>query len=224
MKIAFAGASGTGKSTLARWTAETYNLPFNPVGSRSVAKSMGFVGEDGEGRPYDVDQATAWAYDANLHTGPKEAARTAKDAYARSKAEGRRPGASCTMRPVFQRRLADEKIAWEQAHEDFVTDRTPLDDLVYALMHCREIVDAPFIERAIEHTRDCIVFYCPLRTFQAVGADLARVADATYHVQFDLLLHALLRLPVAPGRRLVTLDVPSIESRQVLLRGCLEAP
>lgn len=144
MKVAFAGASGTGKSTLARWVAETYNLPFNPVGSRSVAKSMGFVGEDGEGRPYDVDQATAWAYDASLHTGPKEAARAAKDAYARrSKAEGRRPGASCTMRPVFQRRLADEKIAWEQAHADFVTDRTPLDDLVYALMHCREIVDAP---------------------------------------------------------------------------------
>lgn len=51
MRIAFAGASGTGKSTLAKWVAERYKIPINPVGSRSVAKSMGFD------NPYDVDKA-----------------------------------------------------------------------------------------------------------------------------------------------------------------------
>lgn len=51
MRIAFCGASGTGKTTLAKWVAETYGVPFNPVGSRSVAKNMGFD------NPYDVDKA-----------------------------------------------------------------------------------------------------------------------------------------------------------------------
>jgi|SRR5882724_9570830 len=49
MRIAIAGASGTGKTTLARAIAEKYDLPLNPVGARSVALEMGFQ------NPYDVD-------------------------------------------------------------------------------------------------------------------------------------------------------------------------
>lgn len=51
LRVAFAGASGTGKSTLARFVAERYGLEMNPVGSRSVAAAMGFAS------PYDVDAA-----------------------------------------------------------------------------------------------------------------------------------------------------------------------
>jgi predicted ATPase len=51
LRIAFAGASGTGKTTLSNFLTEDYGLPFNPVGSRSVAKAMGFDS------PYDVDKA-----------------------------------------------------------------------------------------------------------------------------------------------------------------------
>jgi hypothetical protein len=50
IRLAFAGASGTGKTTLARWASETFDLPINPVGSRSVSKMMGFD------NPYDVDR------------------------------------------------------------------------------------------------------------------------------------------------------------------------
>lgn len=50
-RIAFAGASGTGKTTLMNAINETLKLPVNPVGSRSVAKDMGFSS------PYDVDKA-----------------------------------------------------------------------------------------------------------------------------------------------------------------------
>jgi hypothetical protein len=51
IRLAFTGASGTGKTTLARWVEKEFGLPFNPVGSRSVAKAMGFD------NPYDVDAA-----------------------------------------------------------------------------------------------------------------------------------------------------------------------
>lgn len=51
MRIAIAGASGTGKTTLSNAIAERYSLPINPVGARSVALSMGFD------NPYDVDKA-----------------------------------------------------------------------------------------------------------------------------------------------------------------------
>ncbi len=51
MRIAISGASGTGKTTLARSLAEHYKIPMNPVGARSVALEMGFD------NPYDVDAA-----------------------------------------------------------------------------------------------------------------------------------------------------------------------
>lgn len=51
LRIGFAGASGTGKSTLAAIVSDKFGLPVNPVGSRSVAKAMGFAS------PYDVDAA-----------------------------------------------------------------------------------------------------------------------------------------------------------------------
>ena len=51
MRIAIAGCSGTGKTTLARAISEKYSLPINPVGARSVALEMGFD------NPYDVDAA-----------------------------------------------------------------------------------------------------------------------------------------------------------------------
>lgn len=51
MRLAFAGCSGTGKSHLTKYVAEKYGLSVCPVGSRSVAKAMGFE------NPYDVDKA-----------------------------------------------------------------------------------------------------------------------------------------------------------------------
>ena len=51
LRIAFAGASGTGKTTLVQKMNEGLRLPVCPVGSRSVSAAMGFAS------PYDVDAA-----------------------------------------------------------------------------------------------------------------------------------------------------------------------
>lgn len=51
IRLAFCGASGTGKSTLAEAIARELSLPICPTGSREVAKAMGFDS------PYDVDKA-----------------------------------------------------------------------------------------------------------------------------------------------------------------------
>jgi|SRR6478736_750865 len=50
-RIAFTGPSGTGKTVLAKQLEQQLGIPFNPIGSRTVAKEMGFS------NPYDVDQA-----------------------------------------------------------------------------------------------------------------------------------------------------------------------
>ena len=51
LRIAFCGASGTGKTTLAKYLGQLRGLPLNPVGSRTVSQAMGFDS------PYDVDAA-----------------------------------------------------------------------------------------------------------------------------------------------------------------------
>lgn len=50
LRIAFCGASGTGKTTLATWLAEHLEIPYCDVGSRQVAAEMGLKS------PYDVDR------------------------------------------------------------------------------------------------------------------------------------------------------------------------
>lgn len=50
-RIAICGAAGTGKTRMITEINQIFNLEMNPVGSRSVAKSMGFD------NPYDVDKA-----------------------------------------------------------------------------------------------------------------------------------------------------------------------
>lgn len=190
MRIAFAGSSGTGKTTLARFVSETYGLPINPVGSRSVAQAMGFSS------PYDVDRASAWFYTDAIQRGltPTEAASTAILAHE----QGHKP--EPTMRVRFQTRLQLEKIAWELEHQSgFVTDRTSMDDMTYALLHCPSAVDRGFIERATRHMdRYHRVLFLPLSSFNDMAGDPARVADLDYQARYEVVLHGLL-LGSRPG-------------------------
>ena len=130
LTVAFIGASATGKSTLARFVSETYchagvPLPINPIGSRSVAKEMGFVGPDpvtGElvGRPYDVDRACGYCYarapsDRFGFASTRETFTHAEYALMCKPQEITFCGhVDRTVRPLFQQRLAEAKIVWEE--------------------------------------------------------------------------------------------------------------
>lgn len=148
MRIAIAGASGTGKTTLARAISEKYNLPLNPVGARSVALEMGFD------NPYDVDAAG--------------------------------------KRVEFQKRLFESKHDWELAHDDFVTDRSYLDNLTYCALHMAEHLEddaIPVFKRSMQ--RYDFVVRLWLGDFQSLK-DGVRKTSAAYHGCYEYLLTAFL--------------------------------
>lgn len=148
-RVAFVGASGTGKSTLAIFLAGKLGLPVNPVGSRSVSEAMGYAS------PYDVDKA------------------------------GRRA--------EFQRRLISEKVAWEAAHDEFVVDRTTVDNMAYTTMHDVEAVDEEMFARMIDGLqRYTSIIYCPFRVFCKLGDDPARVKSQQYQELFDVLVEGMI--------------------------------
>ena len=203
MKIAFAGASGCGKTALARWLS-TYiepAVPMNPVGSRSTASKMGFA------NPYDVDRAS---YEKYMHLQslghPVEFC-----AFRSLQLNTVVPEKS--MRPSFQGMLAVEKIEWETEHDVFITDRTSLDDLCYAGIHCMTVVTEAFIQRAIEHTLTYdVVFFCPAGVFIDIGQDKARVKDKGYHLVFEAMLLGFLKAAELPV--LVPMTSSDLEIRQ----------
>lgn len=95
-------------------------------------------------------------------------------------------------RAEFQRCLFEEKRDWENAHDDFITDRTHLDNLVYSSMHgAAATVDLNAYLMAMK--RYHVVFFCDVRQFQKTGDDPQRVHDKTYHLIYDCLLRGLIR-------------------------------
>lgn len=187
MRIAFCGASACGKSTLAAWVSETYGLPINPVGSRSVAIELGFVDRrSGEARPFNVDVADAWTYQACIDGGypPPHAVQEAMAHFKTGEA---------TCRGLFQARLLSSKIAWETERDRFVTDRTTLDNLAYSLLGDAAAVTSATVDAATKHmARYDVVFYCPLVAGQWLGDDGARQRLFGQHFAFDALLSGLL--------------------------------
>lgn len=178
IRIAFCGASGTGKSTLAEYVSQKYHLTMNPVGSRSVARAMGFES------PYDVDKAG--------------------------------------KRGEFQRRLLHEKVEWEDGHENFVTDRTTVDNLVYALLHDVHSIteeDLVYYKRGVR--RYTHVIHCPTRAFCKPGDDPVRVTDMTYHHLYDLILSGIIyRWISAPNWEFLSPDLDARKkSLDSILRG-----
>lgn len=117
-------------------------------------------------------------------------------------------------RAEFQRRLIADKLAWETAHESFVTDRTPLDNITYTVMHDHKAIDDALLTAAVNATCGYThVIRCTMETFFAPGDDPARVTERTYHELYECVLDGLLRRYVTDWR-LHTIESVSRDARE----------
>lgn len=125
-------------------------------------------------------------------------------------------------RAEFQRRLVTEKVAWEDAHESFVVDRTTLDNLAYTMLHDIYAVDEALLESiAMGMQRYTHVIYCPVDAFCNPGNDAARVKDMTYHKLYDLTLRALYHEQRGLRARWVRLVDDELEKRKRVVDAML---
>ena len=219
MRIAFAGSSGTGKTTLAAWASEKYGLPMCPVGSRSTAKRLGFD------NPYDVDFADRKKYEHRTGLGfsvslaaQHSMLKDARDPGSHSLRREHPLPARLNMRPVFQEMLAAGKVAWESVTESFCVDRSTIDDLTYACIHCLPVVNTAFIDRALNGLkRYDVVFYCPVGVFCSVGGDKSRMKDMAYHRITDAMILGWL----TQNTLFSMMNSPDIEERKAKVRKYL---
>ena len=93
-------------------------------------------------------------------------------------------------RAEFQKKLFVDKLKWETAHESFVTDRTPFDNLAYATMHGVMFEKAQLLEYVEAMRRYTHIFHLPLDVFQNLGNDPHRVTVDGYHIMFEVLIKA----------------------------------
>lgn len=100
------------------------------------------------------------------------------------------PGA----RAKFQRTLFQRKEEWEAEFDEFVTDRTVLDNLAYTLLHDPESLPDAQLDNYFEAmTRYTHVAFLPIASFQQLGDDPARKKSRSYHLAFECILETLLR-------------------------------
>lgn len=94
----------------------------------------------------------------------------------------------------FQRLLLEMKYGWEHLHDEFVTDRTYVDNMVYTLLHDIDSVDPAFMDGVWRgNERFTHIFFCPMGAFFELANDPQRKHDIEYHRRFEMLL--LARLP-----------------------------
>jgi hypothetical protein len=202
MRIAFCGASGTGKTTLAKALGEFFELERNPVGARSVAREMGFD------NPYDVDRAGFAMYKialTEMGRDPKGAAEEAMSCWSVMEDRGLTADME-TVRGLFQQTVRERKIRWELDHHEFVTDRTTIDDVIYTLLHAPMSLSHQAIQDARAHmARYTTVFFCGMDAFHDTAGDSNRINSVEYHQRFEAIARWLLAgtfttvLPVPAG-------------------------
>lgn len=171
LRIAFTGASGTGKTTLARMVSEHYGLPMEqwPVPdspgeyestTRHVARML-----TGDPEPYKVD------------------------------ALGLRGE---FQRKLLATKIAWEQ---DHAETGFVTDRTHFDNLAYGALHDIDdsATDPEFFRlvRDNMYTYDLIIF-CPTGRVP-FELDAVRKNSVVYHKLIEAMLHGLYAIPEDRG-------------------------
>jgi predicted ATPase len=152
VKIAFFGASGTGKTTLAKEVSARLGIPLNPVGSRSTAEAMGYQ------TPYEVHAAGRSEEFQIQLSKSKQRWESNRESF------------------VTDRTGADE-WAYASEHSPQLTNKVSYEKdfkiWVGTLDYGNRLVNIT--------SRYDLIFFTPIDVFHDVGEDPARLKDLDYH-------------------------------------------
>ena len=161
-RVAFTGASGTGKTTLARRLATGLELPLSPSMARQAAESLGLDS------PYEVDQRAP----GDRRTG----ATALRERLQRLITHRRLAWQDEHADGFVSDRTSYDDLAYSVLHGCSARTIQEMSDAV-DLQHNR-----------LRPTYDRVVL-CPVESFWQHGGDPARVNDLAYHRRFqDVLL------------------------------------
>lgn len=151
-------------------------------------KRIGFAGASGTGKTW---LATHIAEELELPLCPVGSRQVAEQMGFASPYDVDKAG----KRAEFQRRLLHAKIQWEAQHPlfQFVSDRTPIDNLTYTALHDVMAIDDEMLRLTREHFATYThVIVCWRSSFQQLGNDSARVLVPSYHAVYEACLQGLL--------------------------------
>jgi molybdopterin-guanine dinucleotide biosynthesis protein len=124
-------------------------------------------------------------------------------------------------RREFQLKLLQEKYKWETKKREFITDRTPLDNLIYTMFHDVYGLDEEYLKKIrMGMERYTHLIYCPVHTFCSLGKDPARVQEMTYHKLYDYTMQGV--LANFPRPAMLTLTKSTMEARRIACLDFLE--
>jgi len=127
------------------------------------------------------------------------------------------------QRAHFQQLLLFKKLQWEAAQEEFITDRTPLDNLTYSALHdVHSVTATQWASTELGMKRYTHVFFCPMSAVFNPGDDEARVKERTYHELYEVLLRGLLHQAEERGTRVVTVWESDSNRRIACVRRALD--
>ncbi len=130
------------------------------------------------------------------------------------------PGA----RRAFQVELQRAKTEWERQHESFVSDRTPVDNLVYTALHDVQAIGADMMQLTRRHFHTYThVVVCWRSGFQRLGVDPARVLEPIYHAIYEACLMGLLAELLGPHTVVLPLRLSDPDERMAAVRAFMGA-
>ena len=201
MKLAFTGSSGSGKTTLVHYVKESYNLKW-------------LNGSSGDIKNED-QQTFLKARGMNVGNGHAEIIRA---------------GHENPVVGVFnQDFILQARLDLIKSNDNFVTDRSPIDNIVYYIMQCGPYVTekdtAEFIDKALQGLQELThLIYIPAMLPQ-IEDNGSRIANTHYQSAVDAVFKMVLikymdQLAIG-GPKLLVIDVVDLEERKKLVYNFL---
>lgn len=194
MKIALAGPSGTGKTTLANFIAETLDIPF-------IKGSAGLI-------LTDEDKTFLKGLSGYSQNGHKEVIALSADP---------------KFGYMFETLVLQRRFELIRGNTSFITDRSPIDNLTYFLLQASWGCSEPEVEKVIALNQESFrslthIIYIPLNNPHGIEDNNSRIANIYFQWMVDSLFKAVIPKyftgPIPPHRRPKILELNTWDLNQ----------